>query len=110
MRRGSTPNIETSVGICRFDLKLTREVKDSFQSCADSLSQRCGTYPGPIRSIEEPITRRCSDLSFERGLKVSFVPETKNALILTGKTSEKSCIQEQRMVAVTAYILLLQSN
>jgi hypothetical protein len=56
------------------------------------------------------VANRCSDWLLEGRLKVGFISETQNTLILGGKISQERRIEHQRVVTVVRYVFLIQAD
>src|SRR5690242_15409978 len=90
-------------------LRLARHTKHPFQSCTDSFRQVSQTKLSIKGGVEGFVANWYSGWLHESWLKVGLVSETQNTLVLGGKISQQSRIQDQRMVTVVRYIFLLQA-
>src|SRR5436190_8289956 len=101
MRKGLTPNTETTVRIGSPGLVEDREkltfrhlslAENAFQSSTDSLFEVFDVNFSAMSATHKPIEHGRLALPLERWKKIGLLAKSKNSLIVFIKVSKKSCV------------------
>src|SRR5438067_11898630 len=102
MRRGSTPNTESRVRMWRLFQALNTR--------ADTLAQELNTRLRAVRRGHYPVQKCRLALTDKRRLVISLVAKSQDSLIFRAQVSQKSRVQQQRMITIIIDVLLLKSH